>query len=183
MARSLALLRDAGIDATGVTSPWMFGEKVEEEYVAAIAAAQRKVNNRDFSWYFLHIRQDPSLKPWVALRKGRTVVVSIASGMDDLLWDTIWRHGKMDESQVKRMADQFLSEQGGRGRIRDALDAGGWPVLLAHWQTLYSNGLETGLRVLDEVGRRVKRTLGNSVEWMSCMEMARRTLEESGGGN
>ena len=39
------------------------------------------------------------------------------------------------------------------------LDAGGWPVLLTHWQSLYSNGLGTGLAVLEEVGRRVRASL------------------------
>src|SRR5206468_4314433 len=39
LVRQLALLSDAGIDATGVTSPWVFGVRVESEYLAAIAAA------------------------------------------------------------------------------------------------------------------------------------------------
>ncbi len=173
IARALAILKEAGIDATGVTSPWMFGQEVEEEYVAAIVAAQREVYGRDFSWYFLHFKDDPATKPWVAFRDSGATLVSIPCTMDDFLWDTIWRYGSMDSSQIGRVADRYLSKDGTTGRIRQVLDAGGWPVLVAHWQSLYSNGLETGLAVLDEVGDRVQKTLAERVTWSSCMEMAR----------
>ena len=46
---------------------------------------------------------------------------------------------------------------------------------MTHWQSLFSNGLETGLAVLDELGRRVQGALADEVEWVTCMEMARRT--------
>ena len=44
---------------------------------------------------------------------------------------------------------RFLTPDGRGGKIREVLDAGGWPVILTHWQSLFSNGLETGLAVLD----------------------------------
>jgi len=34
LTRGLELLKAAGIDATGITSPWIFGQKVEAEYIA-----------------------------------------------------------------------------------------------------------------------------------------------------
>lgn len=179
IARALALLKAAGVDATGVTSPWMFGEAVEPEYVAAIAAAQREVNARSFSWYFLHIKTDPMTRPWVAYREQDALLVSVPASMDDGLWDTIWRHGKADRTLIETLADAFLTRDGRGGRVRAVLDAGGWPVLLVHWQTLWSNGHETGLAVLDEVGRRIADRLGGEVRWSSCLEMARTTARVS----
>ncbi len=173
IARGLALLKESHVDATGVTSPWMFGEDVESEYIVAIAAAQREVFGRDFSWYFLHIKEDPMTKPWIALREGDATLVSIPASMDDALWDTIWKHGRADARLIGSLADAFLTADGRAGRIRTVLDAGGWPVLLVHWQTLFSNGHETGLAVLDEVGARVRRVLGGAVRWSSCLEMSR----------
>jgi hypothetical protein len=76
LARALGLLRRAGIDCTGVTSPWVFGIQVEPEYQAAIVAAQRQVNGRETSWYFLHMLADqPETRPWVALREGQARLV------------------------------------------------------------------------------------------------------------
>jgi hypothetical protein len=50
--------------------------------------------------------------------------------------------------------------------------------VLTHWQSLFSNGVESGLALLDEVGRRVQESLSGEVEWLNCMEMARRTVAE-----
>lgn len=174
IARALALLKEAGVDATGVTSPWMFGEDVEPEYVAAIVAAQREVYGRTFSWYFLHIKEDPMTKPWVA-STGDATLVSVPAHGDDYLWDTIWKIGTASPAQVGGLADRYLTANGKQGLIARALEAGGWPVIVCHWQTLFSNGHETGLAVLDEIGRRVDRICSDSIRWSTCLEMAHRT--------
>jgi hypothetical protein len=75
------------------------------------------------------------------------------------------------------VADQALTRDGREGAVRRVLDAGGWPVLVTHWQSLFSNGLETGLKALDEVGRRVGATLGGAVSWSSCSELVGLTLD------
>lgn len=173
VARGLQLLKEAGVDATGVTSPWMFAQEVETEYVAAIAAAQRQVHARDVSWYFLNIPDDPGARSRVMLREGKTVVVSIEASTDDILWDTIWHHGAMTTDQIGALADRWLTADGAGGRIPECLAAGGWPVLLTHWQCLWSNGRETGLAVLDEVAARVARRLAGRVRWCTCLEVAR----------
>jgi hypothetical protein len=175
LIRQLELLRGAGVDATGVTSPWVFGIKVEPEYVAAIAAAQRAVYGRDFSWYFLHmIYDEPDLRPWIALEADGHTLVSIPGTITDFWWQTI-DCPRTDAAYVQEIADRMLTADGRAGKIREVLDAGGWPVLVTHWQSLFSNGTEAGLVILDELGRRIARTLGEEVEWLSCMEMARRT--------
>jgi len=174
IAHALTLLKHAGIDATGVTSPWMFAEDVEPEYIAAIVAAQKRVFGRTFSWYFLHIKEDPMTKPWVA-HTGDATLVAIPAVSDDLLWDTIWKIGAPTPADVTALADRFLTADGTAGLIRRVVDAGGWPVLVCHWQTLFSNGHETGLAVLDEVAGRVARTFRDSVRWMTCLEMAHLT--------
>jgi hypothetical protein len=45
-------------------------------------------------------------------------------------------------------------------------------------QSLWSNGLETGLRILEGAARRVEEEL--DVEWMSCMDIARVTFQGIG---
>ncbi len=179
MIRQLELLKEAGIDATGVTSPWVFGIQVEPEYLAAIAAAQRAVYGRDFSWYFLHMLHDqPEARPWVALETAEHTLVSVPSTVSDYWWQTI-NSPRSDRAYIQGIADQFLTPDGRSGKIREVLDAGGWPVLLTHWQSLFSNGTESGLAVLAEVGRRVSATLADQVEWLTFSQIARRTVEAS----
>jgi hypothetical protein len=177
LIRQLELLRDAGIDCTGVTSPWVFGIKVEPEYTAAIAAAQRAVYGRDFSWYFLHMIYDqPHSRPWTALKTNEHTLVSIPANVDDFFWQTI-NCPRTDPEFVHGIADRIITADGQGGKIREILAAGGWPSLVTHWQSLFSNGTEAGLAALAEVGRRITHTLADEVEWVTCSEMARRSLQ------
>jgi hypothetical protein len=181
LTHQMELLREAGIDANGVTSPWVFGIRVEPEYIAAIIAAQRAVYGRTFSWYFLHMIYDrPELRPWIAHAEGDSTLVAIAATVKDFWWETI-DSPRTDAAFINGIVDQMLTGDGRSGKIREIVDAGGWPVLLTHWQSLFSNGLESGLAVLDELGRRIQETLADEVEWVSCMEMARRTAVARNG--
>ncbi len=178
LARSLELLKDAGFDANGITSCWVFGQSVEAEYLASIAAAQKRVFNRDASWYFLHIwHAHPETRPYVAFARGETSVVAINSSLDDYFWDTI-NDPRTDRAYIESTADRLLTDDGRGGAIRAVLDAGGWPIFMNHWQSFFSNGLETGLAVLDLLGERINRTLGGEVIWSSCSEIAARTRLE-----
>lgn len=172
LIQALEMLKEARFDATGITSPWIFGIKVELEYIAAIVAAQKAVYDRDFSWYFLHMLHDkPATRPWMAHERGETALVSIASTVRDWFWETI-NSPRTDAEYVSTIADKMLTADGQKGQIVDVLNSGGWPVILAHWQSLFSNGLETGLRVLDELGRRIEKRLVDRVDWMTCSQVA-----------
>jgi len=172
IAHALRLLKDAGLDANGVTSPWSFGMRVEDEYAAAIMEAQRQVYGRNRSWYFLHVKRgQPGVKPAIARMDGAGALVSIPATVGDHYWKTI-DTTRADGAYVSSIADAFITGDGTRGEIVDVLDSGGWPVIVTHWQSLFSNGLETGLRALETTVRRVEENLGCRVEWKTCMEMA-----------
>ena len=174
----LNLLKSAGINASGITSPWNFGTKVEEEYVEAMITAQREVYRHKLSWYFLHTLDDqPEKKPWIAKKKGKYTLVSIASNMPDHFWNTI-DSLRTDTDYIQSIADKYITADGKEGSILKVLKAGGWPVFVTHWQSLYSNGLETGLMALNEVGKRMNSHLKDKVEWKSCMEITKLTVKQ-----
>lgn len=178
LTRELEYLREAGFEATGVTSPWVFGIRVESEYIHSIVTAQRAVYGRRFSWYFLHMLHDqPHRKPWVAFSENGTTLISIPTTVPDVWWETI-DSPRTDAAYVDAVADGVITVDGKGGAARRVLDAGGWPILLSHWQSFFSNGLETGLSVLDKIGRRIHEALGGEVAWMTCSEMARKILAE-----
>lgn len=178
ITHALELLKEAGIDAFGVTSPWDFGIEVEDEYAVAISKAVYDVTGRTKSWYFLRSLENvPNAKPWIQLIEDGRTVVSIPATTSDYFWQTI-NHTDTSDEYINRIADNLLTEDGCDGKIIRVLNTGGWPILLAHWQSLVSNGLGTGMRVLDEVGRRIKKNLSDRVEWMSFEEIMNCMVEE-----
>ena len=74
------------------------------------------------------------------------------------------------------MADEIITEDGKGGEAVRVLETGGFPILIAHWQSLMSNGLGTGLRILDEVARRINERLSDRVEWKSFAEIMEMVL-------
>lgn len=169
--KALELLREVGFSSVGVTSPWNFGIEVEEEYHAAVSQAVFNVCGSSESWLFLRgLRDRPNAKPWVALETDGRTLVAIPATLRDRCWQTI-DCPRTDDTYVAQIADQLLSEDGTAGEILDVLNTGGYPILIAHWQSLMSNGLGTGIRVFDEVGRRIQRHLSSRVEWQSFEEI------------
>ena len=167
VAKALDILKRAGIDSCGVTSPWDFGIEVEDEYVRSISDAVKEVYGKDNSWYFLRsLRNTPNAKPWVAYEDGERTVVSIPATLKDHTWQTI-NTTKNDDEFIRSVADLIINDDATAGEMIDVLNSGGYPILLAHWQSLVSNGLATGIRVLDLVAERINRNLSDRVEWMS----------------
>lgn len=171
IAEGLRVLNEVGLPATGVTSPWDFGSKVEPEYQRAIFSAQQEVNARRHTWYFLHQSSELSFQSKVVYREAGGWLVSIVSQCPDVFWQTM-ETKDVSETYVRSIADELLTEDGRGGRAADLFRAETPIVMLAHWQSLFSNGRKTGLRVLDEVGRRVEAAWGNRAHWVTCYELA-----------
>ena len=173
ITHALSLLKEAGFSPLGVTSPWDFGIAVEEEYTHAILDAVTSVTDSPLAWYFLRsLKGVPNARPWVALSKEGRTLVSIPATVRDHFWQTIDTTEQSD-AYVQSVADLLITPDGHGGEIPQMLSIGGFPILVTHWQSLMSNGLYTGLRVLDEVGRRVNTLLSDRVEWMRFEEIMR----------
>ena len=178
IARAVELLTQADLKPTGVTSPVDFGIHVENEYAASVALAFDKVLGQKESWYFLHCRgYGYHPRPWVAYDDGERRVVSIPSNCPDRFWQSLDNPDDSD-AFVHKMADQLLTEDGTAGDIAEILADNGWPVMLAHWQSMFSGGRMAGFKALKIVLERIERLLGDRVEWHSASELMRKTLAE-----
>lgn len=178
LSLALSLLQQAGLSPSGVTSPWNFGITVEEEYVAAISQSVYHVTGSPAAWYFLHsLRDRENAKPWVALEENDRCVVSIPATTTDHIWQTIDTTEDSEEF-VCSIADQWITADGKEGEILRVIERGGYPILLTHWQSLMSNGLGTGIRILEKVATRVNRFLGDVVEWMSFEQILQLVLAD-----
>ena len=169
--KAIELLLAVGFDVFGVTSPWNFGIEVEDEYAAAISKAVFETSGKKEAWYFLRgLRDKPNAKPWIQLEEEGRVLVSIPATTRDVFWQTM-DTTEDSEEYVSGIADLLINEDGSDGEIIRVLKSGGYPILIAHWQSLMSNGSGTGIRALSEVARRIEKNLSDEVEWMSFEEI------------
>ena len=165
---ALEILNNVGLEANGVTSPWRAGMGKEEQFARAIGEAQYAVNDRTFTWYFMHMDvrgrpRDPFVA-WAEEERG-IQVVSQPCSVDDLFGRPVPAIG------------EIISADGRTGRIPELITAGYPVIMLNHWQSLFSDGSAAGLWELDEVLNRISIHYGDQVEWTTCSDLARTALD------
>jgi len=178
IALALEILEDVGLPASGVTSPWSTGDRNEEQYARAIAAAQWRVHKRNVAWYFLHSFADgPAQHPTVTCRIPETsqVVVSIPATTRDVFWNT-QRPAACTLREARAAAnagvESLLSANGRRGRIPELIGQGCPITILTHWQSLFSDGTYAGLWGLEKLLARLHKQYGGVLEWTPCSQLA-----------
>lgn len=174
---ALTLLKKAGFNVSGVSSPWDFGIKVEPSFHKAIINAVYNVYGKTESFFFLRgMRKLPNAKPWVEIDGDKTLV-SIPATVSDVIWATI-NSERSDNDYISELADKLISSDGKFGEIISVLETGGYPILITHWQSLISNGSSVGFKVLEEVSKRISTHLLDRVEWLSFEEILSLVLSD-----
>lgn len=177
ISKALQILKDAGFSPIGVTSPWDFGIEVEDEYEASISRAVQDICGSNEAWFFLRqLRNTPKARPWIALSEEGRTLVAIPGTLKDSTWQTI-DCPDVSEEYVSRVADEIITADGKEGEFVRTLASGGYPIILSHWQSLMSNGLRTGLRILDLIASRINLHYSDKVEWMSFEEIMRFVID------
>ena len=182
LSLAFRILRNAGLTATGVTSPWDTGIHNEPDYAEAIGRAYYRVFRRKFSWYFLHcLGESPPRRPWISWRnrsQGLTVV-SVPALTSDPFWDTLTAPTQaLARRSALQGVDRMITRDGRQGRLRKLFD-GGYPlILLTHWQALYSEGRGAGLAGLKELLVRIDRIFGDRVKWVTLSDLARGAMND-----
>jgi hypothetical protein len=173
------ILQNVGLNATGITSPWVSGIDVEKKYAQGLADAQWKVFGRKLTWYFLYGTSwdaPRQLSVEYEVPERGQVVVSVPANAPDIFW-SMERSTRGERLQfINNGIDRLLSADGRTGRIRQLIESGHPVVLLTHWQSLYTQGTGLGLEGLSALAERIQKVLGNSIQWVSCSELARRSV-------
>jgi hypothetical protein len=168
MALGLEILNNCDLPTTGVTSPWDFGDGVEAEYAEAILAAQRRVNARTFTWYFLQMdgtsRHVPPRLTVFRPEAGEAVVSIVTCDTYDF-GRGYWWGGEAE-------LDMLISADGRQGRIAETLRAGSPAVFHTHWQTMFAQGSFRGLSALEEIAGRIEAHFGDRIAWTGCADLA-----------
>ena len=172
------ILRNVGIESTGITSPWVSGIDVEDKYARALADAQWNLFKRKLTWYFLYAASDTE-KPYKCkvtyknAERGQ-VVVSVPANAGDIFWSMEIPGQKERLKFINAGIDRLVSPDGKTGRIRQLIESGNPVVIVSHWQSLYTQGTELGLEGLSVLADRINKLFGSTLEWVTCSEMARR---------
>lgn len=183
LSLAFRILRNAGLTATGVTSPWDTGIHNEADYAEAVGRAYYRVFRRKFTWYFLHCLGAKTPRwPWISWhnrRQGLTVV-SVPALTSDPFWDTMTAPTQaLARRSALQGVDRLITRDGRQGRLRELFDRGYPLVLLTHWQSLYSEGCAAGLFGLKELLVRIDRIFSERVEWVTVSDLARNAVSEN----
>lgn len=177
------ILKNTGIESTGITSPWVSGIDVEQKYAESLADAQWNLFKRKLTWYFLYAASDKE-KPYPCTityknnERGQ-VVVSVPANAGDIFWSMDLPEIKDRPKFIKDGIDRLVSPDGKTGRIRDLIESGHPVVIVTHWQSLFTQGTELGLEGLATLAERIKKVFGTSFEWVKCSELAKRFADSS----
>jgi hypothetical protein len=171
MTYALEILKSIGLPCEGITTPGGFGNRALPELAQATAESVRDVFNAEVPHYFRHLYDsgNESVAPRVeyagALNSAdpRCVVSIIACTGD---WTGGW------DNTPPAGADRFITADLQRGRMVDVIQRGEPALMLAHWTGIYWNGEELGLKVFQEVVRRLHARFDNLI-WMKVSEVAR----------
>ncbi len=172
------ILRNVGIEATGITSPWVSGIDVEKKYAKALGDAQWNLFKRKLTWYFLHAASD-SEKPFPCSieykdKEREQVVVSVPSNAGDIFWSMDFPTKQERVKMINDGIDRLVSPDGRTGRIKQLMDSGNPVVIVTHWQSLFTQGTGLGLEGFTSLAERIQKVFGTSLEWVTCSELAGR---------
>jgi hypothetical protein len=175
------ILKNVGIEATGITSPWVSGIDVEKKYAKALGDAQWNFFKRKLTWYFLHMASDnekplPCSIEYQDTERGQ-VVVSVPSNTGDIFWSMDLPTKQERVKMINDGIDRLVSPDGRTGRIKQLIDSGYPVIMVTHWQSLYTQGTALGLEGFSSLAERIQKVFGSSLEWVTCSELARRFVD------
>jgi len=170
LSYALRILRNVGLPCEGITTPGGFGNRVLPELAQATLESCRDVFRAEIPHYFRHLyTDDRSVAPRVEYASGLDgddprCVVSIIGCTGD--WFGGW------DGLTPGSVDRFITEDFRGGRLPEVIDRGEPAILVCHWPGIYYNGERIGLRIFQEVVRRVHARY-DAVIWMKLSEIAR----------
>lgn len=170
IAYALRILKNAGIDCGGVTSPGGFGNGALAEYSQAVLQACRDVSRTEIPFYVKRApKGDPSVAPRIHYASGLDrsdpkCVVQIVAGTGD--WFGGW------DGLTAGEVDKLITADGRAGRLPEIIHREEPALMLCHWPGMYFNGQETGFSILQEATRRLRASFDN-ILWMKISDLAR----------
>ena len=170
LAYALRILRNAGLQCEGVTTPGGFGNRSLKALSLATLQSCRDVFQAEIPHYFRHLYTDQrSVVPRVENVSGLDsddprCVVSIIGCTGD--WFGGW------DGLKPGSVDRFIAGDLQSGRMVDVIAREEPAIMVCHWPGIYFNGQEIGYRIFQQVVQRLHRRYDNLL-WMKLSEISR----------
>lgn len=170
LSYALRILKNAGLECEGVTTPGGFGNRSREALSLATLQACKDVYGTEIPHYFRHLfTDDQSVAPRVENARGLKsdnpqCVVSIIGCTGD--WFGGW------DGLTPGSVDKLITEDLQGGRLAEVIDRGEPAIMVCHWPGIYYNGSELGFDIFKKAVERVHARNDNLI-WMKLSEIAR----------
>ena len=170
-AYALQILKDAGLDCEGLTTPGGYGSRNNNNLALSTLEAVRSVYGAEIPHYFrdLFTEKEKSVAPVVLYPSGLDgndpkCVVSIIGCTGD--WFGGW--DGLEPGDVNKFITPDLSS----GRMVEVIESGEPAIMVCHWPGIYFNGEKVGFNILKEIKKRLDQKYDNLV-WMKLSEISR----------
>ncbi|MFY0651079.1 MAG: hypothetical protein JXQ96_03560 [Cyclobacteriaceae bacterium] len=170
-AYALQILKDAGLNCEGITTPGGYGSKNKDNLAKSTFEAVRDVYNAEIPHYFrdLYTDKSNSVAPLVRYPKDLNTddpkcVVSIIGCTGD--WFGGW------DGLVPGDVNKFITEDLQSGRMVEVIDSGEPAIMVCHWPGIYYNGEKLGFNIFKEIVSRLNQKYDNLI-WLKLAEISR----------
>jgi len=171
MAYALNVLKEAGFNCEGITTPGGFGSRNMDNLAVGTLESVRDVFKAEIPHFFRDVITDPgmSVEPQLysisGLESGDPKCsVHIIGCTDD--WFGGW------DGLVPGNPDLFITADLQKGRLVEVIDRQEPAFLVCHWPGIYFNGEKTGFNIFKQVVSRLNQKYNNLI-WMKNGEIAR----------
>jgi hypothetical protein len=168
---ALTILKNVGLPCEGVTTPGGFGSRARPQLAQATLESCRSVFKTEIPHYFrdLYAEGDKSVAPQIYYAKDLEgpdpqCSVSIIGCTGD--WTGGWNNTPPEG------VDKFITPDLKSGRMVEVIDRGEPAIMVCHWTGIHWNGQELGLKVFQEVVKRLHQRYDHLL-WMKLSEIAR----------
>ncbi len=170
IAYSLQILKEAGFDCDGVTTPGGFGHRNIPNLAAGTKNAVHEVFGHRVAHFFRDVITEPgkSVEPQIFHATDldsdhASCAVHIIACTGD--WFGGW------DGLTPGDPDKFITPDGSGGRMVEVIDAGQPAVFICHWPGIYYNGEKLGFEIFKTVVDRLQQKYDHLL-WMKLTEIA-----------
>jgi hypothetical protein len=171
LAYALNILKEAGLNCEGITTPGGFGSRNMDNLALATLEATRDVFQAEIPHFFRDVRteKEESVEPELFHVSGLDTddpkcSVHIIGCTDD--WFGGW------DGLTPGNADLMISPDLTRGRMVDVIGQEQPAIMVCHWPGIYYNGTHLGFNIFKTVVQRLHEKYDNLI-WMKLSEIAR----------
>ncbi|MBS0000437.1 MAG: hypothetical protein KFF73_15760 [Cyclobacteriaceae bacterium] len=171
LAYALNILKEAGFNCEGVTTPGGFGHRNMDNLASATLEACREIYDTEIPHFFRDVRtgKDESVEPELFHVSGLDTgdpkcSVHVIGCTGD--WFGGW------DGLEPGNADLFINPDLDGGRLVEVIEKGDPAILVCHWPGIYYNGTQLGFNVFKTVVGRLHQKYDHLV-WMKLSEIAR----------